>query len=1494
MVDETAATTPVEESKAADAAAVAATEKALALPTTEDPQVVPSRAIPPPLKDLVVLPPRQKEGAATVAETACLGLPPLRPEEPVQSIRLALSEVVGYAHLTNYRLEVEAGHVRATSSSSTGDSTPDPTVPPPLISPYTGPEAVVSVSVHLRSLNQPPSVVVGEPDEALPVLDDYADLQATVGMGDGAALRIVLEAYDEAAVRDHVVRLRQLLGGNPPSVTSLVADSASLAASRRSRPDATPMIARNPRQLSVPRDQEMRVATENLQDFFYLSCGEDPAVYRSSSSSPAAAAAPPSKSKKKKKAKTADSVTVVDGETTLATVAAVTEEEWTKQQAVRINELEERMKVPCTITYSGFHPPPSFRKLVGDVAYLEARLPSTNGGIATTVFLTATTTGFYVNQCKSTGESQAPIFDPTPASEACFSHALLDCLLQASPLVQTAWETSIAAVQERAEILGQGNRSTFTSLFRMAVRGDSEGATNPAQTMDAHLATPSWLVPRSLKPVSPFASHAYNTIRAEEDLAHSFGIDIRSGSLRDWNDEIQMAREMPTEKLYERLERARLLHKIMTEFGEAALQGVQAVTQGQVMSMNPNEGTRTQVFLHNNIFISRALDVGPDTFRLTKGDAAAKKSVSREIQCIKTLQRMENPELSTLGTVMIDYRGGRFMCQSVLPGILAGEKCHKVLLGSVDFDAPLNWDEEVHQLLSEKIGEPLNLRAGPMHRSPLTDARKEECRLMKKISAAEPEKDGEVTESEKTAENGDSTKSADDAEFLTCVPIEAKVIRGSDHRKYILDFSRMTPRDANWVSESKGGTGRWETVQKDNGTTRFVPTSLDDDEWLIHILRPELINRWIRSEFSKTLEEKRTAVEEQKATAGEGEDDKKESKDEVVHLTEEEQKKITEKLRLNVNVFFPDIRSVGEEQMEEDEGRARDAAAFLWDDILPRITKGIRERSGPQIPADGKSLTEFLHRNGVNCRYMGRLAVLAQEEEKKDLKVADDLKHGRMTLVERMTMPRCWLEMLECEMVGRASKHVLDSYLIEHSGVASWTPAQTVAAFLSALVSEVEETAAQTESRLEKESGSRPDDDDMQSLRIADVGGDGDAIPIASRSRTEIWQDIELEVARRFRYTLTLFNRGCIKSDRSLYIPVLRRVCQRCGIRLAADSYSVGSICYTSGNSFGGRLTSTYPISPLDVVDVVPLMKHSAAYHEGFAMCSFGPGNLCTPPLQISLIDARVALERAHVKFSSRELNAALELAQEAASLYQRVTENGAHPGIVDCLELMATIFLEAGDPMLASENCLKSLGLAIQAGGFDSAAVFGLHMSLFQMLFAAKELDRCVKHLRAAIYILGLMGGPNHYELNGAYLKLLSTYKHDEVKGQYNQVALNVYRVLNELDPADRLMEGLSERRFAQTLADVGEFKEAMDAEKRAYSSLLRFVGPDHELVKNCDKSLKEYTLRAVEQGKGMVQTEKLKHEAEIADAVAADLVAAEDGEKKKKKANKKKKGKK
>lgn len=1531
------------------------------------------------LKDLIILSPRQKTKAdgQSAKKDFFLRLPPIRAEEPVQSLRAALAEVAGFAHLTNFRFELENDYDTTNSDNSNSK------ISPSIISPFTGKDAVVSVPSQVKSLEQEPQNEQERQSFAAAtsvVLDEYGDLTSLleVGLRDGSGFRIVLETYDSASIKDHILRLRNLMESNAPAIASLVdeniaendtirrtgkeeftngnrdteegknvtkngtAAAASEEAQQKNRGDVKDKENNSKSPLPKLRllgADSAKVDGRNLQDFFYLTCGEDPILYRGEGGGINQTTSKNSKGKhtsKKKKGKGNGNIYSKPRDDACPELQEPEEElppeEFMRQQLPRLNELEEMVRVPCQIRYSGFHPPPPTRRWMGDLAYLEVDVNSNVPSSASeTLFITATSTGFYVNNssCDSAGNFR---FNPAPAPDPCFSHALLDCLLQASNSFQVAWKTALDASKERTALIDALNKGPFISLFRVAIRGDFAGfnsasAAAERQSLESIYNIPSWLlpIPRKFENAADDAwnlnqNHSYSRSRADEELSDSFGVDIRTGAVRDWNEELQLAREMPTSNLIERVERARLIHKVLTEFGEASLLGVQAIADGQIAPMNPNEATRSQVYLHNNIFFSRAVDAGPETFKIAKGDKAARKSANRDVQCISTFHRLEKSGLFTLATVLIDYLGTRFVCQSILPGILIGEKSHTLLYGSVEAGVPLKWDKDFHNLLDEKLGESMMVASRPVLRSPLTEERMDEIKRLKNASTLVAKIENIVTEEPKKVGPADKNDV-----LSTCIPLEAKGILGSDRRKYVLDFGRLTPRDANWVPESKGGTGKWEECMNKNGAKSrgLIPTTLEDDEWTMNVLRPELVTTFTQVTMANYLKNKKEEMvkakekedgeeknkdsalvtadsnnssDESKETADSNNNsyESKEKSEDAMSTPPEEDIEYLKTLRLNVNVFLPDMRSfegideVAAEQIKMDEKMARDIAIFLWDDVLPKITKAIREGAVHQIPVDGKTLTEFLHRNGVNCRYLGRLADLAKEQEGLDRKLDGDLKQDRLTLVDRRTMPRCWLELIECEMVARAAKHVLDSYLTENGGVVALQPAQTVASFLSALVSESEETAAQTETRMEKRPISQPDEDDFSALTICDTGGEGDSLPPAIRNRSQVWGDINKEIGRRFRYSLTIFNSGN-KLKRALYIPLLRRFCQRTGVRLIAKNYDVGGKCLCSGgNTYGGRLTSSYPISPLDIADIVPLMKHAAAYSEGFAPCSVSP-SLILPPLQVSLTDARVALERAHIQTSSRALGKGLELAQEAGSLYQRVTENAVHPGVVESIDLMASIFLEAGDPVLAAANGMKALACAIQTGGFDSPHVLNAHLSLFQMFFAARQLDRSVKHLRAAIYILEISAGPRHVEHFSAYHKLGSVYSHADYNNNYLSSALHFFKEAAGRDSCDRLMEAITAKNWAKVLAGLGEYKDALKAEMRAYRTLSLFLGKEHQLTKESDQELKNYAKLAVEKGSRFMESEKVREEAAKAEAIAADLTAEED--KRKKKNNKKKK---
>lgn len=1175
----------------------------------------------------------------------------------------------------------------------------------------------------------------------------------------------------------------------------------------------------------------------------------------------------------------------------------------------RFNELEEKTHINCSIRYSGFHPPPASRRLMGDLAYLEVTTPGYPD--EPVLCITAIPTGFYVNRSSSVSGQMK--FDPSPANEPCFAHALLDCLLQASESFRTAWADALVASKERAELTASTNNGGVSALQRVAVRGDFGGFQSPSavaasQGIDALVSRPSWLVslPRLVdENGSDWAHnglHEYDPARTEDDISNYFGLDIRGGALRDWNEELQSAREMPTSILHERLERARLIHKVMHDFGEASVLGVMAIVDGHVQPMNPNEPMRNHVYLHNNIFFSRAIDLGADSFRVAKGDRAARKSASREAQSVGMIHRLDVEGLHTLATVLVDYLGTRFVCQSIVPGILHGDRTHTLLCGAVEATSPLAWDEEMHKLMEETLGRVMMIASRPVPTNPLTDERVAEIERLRTTAFG--------IESRTTKENVN-----DSPVTQVCGPLEVKGILGSDKRKYLLDLARLSPRDANWVSESQGGTGRWEAVGRTGLGKSIVPEQVDDDEWTMAVLRPELVSRLTQSKMTKYLESKKeegassndkNSEDTSTETAADikGDETEKSTSDSATEKPSEratknkltaEDKEYMKSMRLNVNVFLPDIRSidglVDEEAMlilEKDMEKAREVALYLWDEVLPRLTEEIKEASG-NLPSDGAHLTELLHQRGINCRYLGRLATLAAAEEQFDRTALDDVQNNRSSMLTRKVMPYCWLEMLECEMVARAAKHVLNSYLSEKGGIAASQPMQTIASFLSALVSTAEETAADTEMRLQKQNksstASLPDEEDINALSMVGTGGSRDGLGASIRVRNDVWGDIEREIGRRFRYKLALFNNG---SDRATYIPLLRRVCQRTGVRLVAKNYAVGEKCLCSGGSISeGGLTYSYPISPLDIVDVVPLVKHAASHGgQGFVPSSKGPG-VILPSLHVLLPDAKALLDAAHIHYSQRALPQALDFAQEASALYQRVVESPIHASIFQCLDFLCAVLFEANQHELAAANASRALALAVQLGGFDSHEAVSAHTTLSHILIALGNVGDGTKHLRAALYLMEVLAGPRHAELPSTFHKLGQTYhRNGEIFG-----ALQCYQEAGARQCCDRILEGAILRNSAVILVMLQQLKTAVDMEKRAYRIFTLVLGEEHDTTKLSRQTLERLTKLAVEQSTKQAVADKQRKEEEAANAMASAIAEAEEETKKKKKKNKKKK---
>lgn len=154
-----------------------------------------------------------------------------------------------------------------------------------------------------------------------------------------------------------------------------------------------------------------------MKDFFYLTCGEEERLKILNGEAPSKFI---DLQKSRKESEATDKGEKEDE-------ANVTAE--AQSMALRWSELDDLCNVKCKISYGGFNPPPSHRRLLGDLAYLEVQLP----GGEDNIHITAIPAGFYVNR------SSTRKFDPAPSSDPCFSHELLDCLLQKSKSLRSAW-----------------------------------------------------------------------------------------------------------------------------------------------------------------------------------------------------------------------------------------------------------------------------------------------------------------------------------------------------------------------------------------------------------------------------------------------------------------------------------------------------------------------------------------------------------------------------------------------------------------------------------------------------------------------------------------------------------------------------------------------------------------------------------------------------------------------------------------------------------------------------------------------------------------------------------------------------------------------------------------------------------------------------------------------------------------------------------------------
>ncbi|KAK1282554.1 Clustered mitochondria protein [Acorus calamus] len=394
-----------------------------------------------------------------------------------------------------------------------------------------------------------------------------------------------------------------------------------------------------------------------------------------------------------------------------------------------------------SIVFSSFNPPPNYRRIAGDLIYIDAVTLEGNK-----YCITGTTKSFYVNS--STGN----ILDPRPSKHPSEATTLIGLLQKLS--------------------------LKFKKGFREIL--ERKSSSHPFEIVQSLLPPNSWLG------AYPVPHHERDAARAEDAVALSYGSEL-IGMQRDWNEELQSCLEFPHATPQERILRDRALYKVTCDFVEAATSGAIGVIRGCISPINPTDPECFHIFavdadighiskeLASSVQLvfqqgaehventnscgssecpsNEASDASGEA-QVADGEQATYASANNDLKGTKAYQEADVPGLYNLAMAIIDYRGHRVVAQSIIPGILQGDKSDSLLYGSVDNGKKICWDEAFHSKVLEA--------AARLHLKPHMVL------------------DG----------SGNAVKLA--------APVECKGIVGSDDRHYLLDLMRVTPRDANY------------------------------------------------------------------------------------------------------------------------------------------------------------------------------------------------------------------------------------------------------------------------------------------------------------------------------------------------------------------------------------------------------------------------------------------------------------------------------------------------------------------------------------------------------------------------------------------------------------------------------------------------------------------------------------------------------------------------
>lgn len=257
-------------------------------------------------------------------------------------------------------------------------------------------------------------------------------------------------------------------------------------------------------------------------------------------------------------------------------------------------------------------------------------------------------------------------------------------------------------------------------------------------------------------------------------------------------------------------------------------------------------------------------------------------------------------------------------------------------------------------------------------------------------------------------------KDKNDKEYQIYGNPEIKGVRGVDKRKYLFDLNHLFPRDCNYLGEENSGC----------------------------LLRPELIREYQMKLISQKISQE--YQEEMKKINAEIEAAAQSAKDPQAYMAVLEEKlkkkeeifeKISNEIKpdlvLDTTLFTESKLAFENANKDKDEALLRSFAKFLKEDSIDKFIAEVAKED-ENIPSDCFSLTEAVHKYGINIRYYGEILKRiesfrneenAKSENNKDNK--DEKEKGALGSLTRKNIG--WIKSLIIrDLIRRAAKHLFN------------------------------------------------------------------------------------------------------------------------------------------------------------------------------------------------------------------------------------------------------------------------------------------------------------------------------------------------------------------------------------------------------------------------------------------------------------------------------------